>query len=312
MRTLPNLFIVGAMKSGTSSLHEYINQHPQIFMSRFKEPQFFAPHRTAYGMWGQGHQLPEPGDSWYLRLFADAGDAAYAGESSVSYTARHWIPFCEERIYAFNPRARIVYLVRNPVERAISHYWHFVASGRESLPPGRALRERDDYLARSDYAWQIEPYLRRFGEDRVHLITLEELEADPRKTFARLFRWLGVDEGFEIDTSQRHNVRERDLRQSRRFSGPLVQFLRGWRWQRWKGHVPQRIERCIEAAAFKSIDRSQYDLASVREYLSQQLAPRIAALRNLVGRDFPSWSQPAAMDGAEECSVGYTTHIDNR
>src|SRR5688500_2790920 len=125
-RTLfPNLFIIGAMKAGTSSLHEYLHQHPQIFMSRFKEPQYFAPHRTQYGMWGQGQPLPEPGIDWYLRLFANAGDVEYAGESSVSYTARHWVTGCHERIWEFNAHARIIYLMRDPVERAISHYWHF-------------------------------------------------------------------------------------------------------------------------------------------------------------------------------------------
>ena len=104
----PNLFIIGAMKAGTSSLHEYLHQHPEIYMSRFKEPQYFAPHVTREGFaWGQGHQHPEPGVDWYLRLFKDAGDVRYAGESSVSYTAHPHFPDCARRIHEFNPDSRL-------------------------------------------------------------------------------------------------------------------------------------------------------------------------------------------------------------
>ncbi len=315
MTAFPNLFLVGAMKAGTSSLHEYLHQHPQIFMTRMKEPQYFAPHKTQYGMWGQGQPLPKPGIDWYLRLFADAGDALYAGEASVSYTARHWVSGCEERIWEFNPQARIIYLMRDPVERAISHYWHFVADGRETLPPDRALRQRDDYVARSDYAYQIEPFLRRFGEDQVYLLTLEELQADPRRTFAQLLAWLGVDDSVEIDTREQHNVRENEQRQTRRFALPLVRMLKGWRWQQWKTRLPSSIERLVEAATFHRVETKAHDLDDVRGYLRDRLAPRIVALARLIGRDFPAWGQEAGLpqDAQEEAvAVSYAAHIDNQ
>lgn len=298
------------MKAGTSSLHEYLHQHPQIFMSRFKEPQYFAPHRTQYGQWGQGNPLPEPGIDWYLRLFAEAEDAIYAGESSVSYTARHWISGCEQRIWEFNPEARIIYLMRDPIGRAISHYWHFVAAGRETLPPEQALRERDDYVARSDYAYQIEPYLRRFGEDRVYLLTLEELQADPQGTFARLFAWLGLDDTIEIDTSQRHNVRELELRQARRYARPLARMLSGWRWEHWKSRLPAAVEQLLERATYRPVDRTALDLTEVRDYLRERLTLRIAALSRLTGRDYSAWQLDAAAANEFE-NVAYAAQIDN-
>jgi hypothetical protein len=289
-RRFPNLFIVGAMKAGTSSLHEYLHQHPDIFMSRFKEPQYFAPHRTRYGLWGQGNPLPEPGIDWYLRLFAQAQDVQYAGESSVSYTARHWVPDCEQRLWQFNPQARIIYLMRDPVERALSHYWHFVAAGRETLPPLAAVRRRDDYLARSDYAYQIEPYLRRFGEDQVYLLTTEELERRPQQTLAALFRWLGVADDVPIDTRQRHNVTPARLRQARRLAGPLVDALQGWRWQQWGPRLPAALRRGIEWLAYREVDRAAVETASAEAYLRQRLWPRVEALRRLSGRDYPLWT----------------------
>ena len=172
-RTFPNLFIIGAMKAGTSSLHEYLHLHPEIFMSRFKEPQYFAPHRTRNGLpWGQGNPCPEPGIDWYLRLFDDAGDVKYAGESSVSYTAVPVLSGCHERIYAFNPEARLIYIMRDPVERTVSHYWHNVAGGWEDRDMLAAVKRLKDYTARSHYAMQLRPYINTFGRDRVHLLTL--------------------------------------------------------------------------------------------------------------------------------------------
>jgi len=314
-RVSPNLFLVGAMKAGTSSLHEYLHQHPQIFMSRFKEPQYFAPHRTQYGMWGQGQPLPEPGIDWYLRLFAEAGDAVYAGESSVSYTARHWVSDCEQRIWEFNPQARIIFLMRDPVERAISHYWHFVAAGRETLPPEQALRERDDYVARSDYAYQIEPYMRRFGQDRVYLLTLEELQTDPGSTFARLFAWLGVDDSIQIDTSERHNVRERELRQARSYARPLVKLMHGWRWETWKSRLPQALIRGLERASYREVDRAAVQLEAIRQALAERLAPRVRSLERLTGRAYCEWSgrgdtAKLAAEEGRESAVTYSSHID--
>src|SRR5262249_14086468 len=155
----PNLFIIGAMKAGTSSLHEYLHQHPEIFMARFKEPQYFAPHTTRSGhRWGQGNPYPEPGHGWYLRLFARAGHVKYAGGSSGSYTARPWVAGCEKRIWEFNPEARLIYILRDPIERTVSHYWHFVLDGREDRDMLPAVRRNPEYVARSYYAMQLQPY----------------------------------------------------------------------------------------------------------------------------------------------------------
>jgi hypothetical protein len=312
----PNLFIVGAMKAGTSSLHEYLHQHPDIFMARFKEPQYFAPHRTRYGMWGQGYDLPEPGIDWYLRLFAEAGNARYAGESSVSYTARHWVDACEERIWRFNPQARIIYLMRDPVERAISHYWHFVAAGRETLPPLAAVMRHEDYLARSDYAYQIEPYLRRFGHDQVYLLTLEELETDPQGTLSALLDWLGVDPTFHIDTRQKHNVSQPVVMQTRRLARPLVHLMESWRWKRIEPKVPQTVRGLLERLARRPVDRRQVDLEPARRYLRRRLLPRVETLSRLLGRDFPQWTtlyaQTPSPPEAPPALVTYRSSIDCR
>ena len=291
MTTFPNLFIIGAMKAGTSSLHEYLHQHPQIFMSRFKEPQYFAPHATRWGqMWGQGNPYPEPGIDWYLRLFEDAGDVRYAGESSVSYSARPWVEDCEKRIHAFNPDARIIYLMRDPIERAISHYWFFVKDGREDRDLVTAIRRRAEYIARSHYAMQLEPYIKAFGREKIFAFTLEEFNADPDSMFRRLFTWLEVDHQVAIDTTQRFNVSDSQIKQTRRGYVFLDTMLKHYRWKRIEPHLPGLLPACLKRFTYRPVQKSQADLAAAIDLLRPLLRSHTDQLRKLLDRDFPEWT----------------------
>ena len=289
-RLFPNLFIIGAMKSGTSSLHEYLHQHPDIFMARMKEPQYFAPHKTRWGQWwGQGQPWPEPGMQWYLNLFRDAGDVKYAGESSVSYTAAPWVSGCERRIHAFNPDARLIYIMRDPVERALSHYWHFVHDGREDLPPLEAFRRKEEYVARSDYARQLRPYLDTFAREQVYALTLEELDGDPAGTMRRLFTWLQVDPGVDI-TIERFNVGKSQMRQTRRHLVPLDTMMKHWRWKRLEASLPAAVPRLLERITYRPIERRSVPTEEAVKYLRQVLAPKERELSLLLGREFPEWN----------------------
>lgn len=309
-RVFPNLFVIGAMKAGTSSLHEYLHQHPQIFMSRFKEPQYFAPHATRWGqMWGQGNPCPEPGSAWYERLFADAGDVRYAGESSVSYTARPWVENCEQRIYAFNPAARLVYLMRDPVERVISHYWHFVNDGREDLDLISAIRRKPDYLARSHYAMQLRPYVDRFGADQVFTMTLEEFNSDPARWFSQLFQWLNIDVDVPIDTSQRFNVSDAKITQTRRGRVFLDTLIKHGRWKRLEARLPASVPSLIRRLTYRQVARSDVETAAAIELIRPSLQAQTRELSELLGREFPEWTTlyPSTQSAAPQCAaVGIT------
>jgi hypothetical protein len=291
----PNLFIIGAMKAGTSSLHQYLDQHPDIFMSRMKEPQYFAPHRTRQGAaWGQGMPFPARGLDWYLDLFRDAGSARYAGESSVSYTAVPEIAGAERRIFEFNPNARLIYIMRDPVERAISHYWHFVVDGREDLPLLRAVRQRETYVARSDYALQLRPYLDLFGPAKVFTLTLEDFERRPCSVLQQVFQWLGLDPDVPIDTSRRFNVRGERVLQTRRYLVPVDTMLKHWRWHRLETGLPAVVPRMIRALTYREVDRAAETTEEARRALRGFLKPRVHELSQLLGRDFPEWSSTFA------------------
>ena len=278
------------MKAGTSSLHEYLHQHPQIFMSRFKEPQYFAPHATRWGqMWGQGNPYPEPGIDWYLRLFEDAGDVRYAGESSVSYTARPWVEDCEQRIFEFNPKARLIYLVRDPIERAISHYWYFVKDGREDRDMLTAFRRKEEYIARSDYARQLQPYFERFPREQIHLLSVEELNIDPQATFRELFEWLSVDADVPIDIEKKYNVSVKHLRQTRRGLVPVDTALKHWRFKPYVQRLPQPARELINRITYRPVDSSGPGNEKAVDYLREILEPKMEAFFELAGRDFCGW-----------------------
>jgi hypothetical protein len=177
---------IGAMKCGTSSLHEYLGAHPRIAMSRRKELDYFLE---------RAGRRRDP--SWYMRQLAAHGKPAALvhGESSPNYAKAHIFPGVPERIRAEAPEARLVYLVRDPTRRALSHYAHNLAKGRERRPVDEALRPepRNNYIETSLYGWQLQAYLRCFPAERILVLQLEELSRAPREAMRKVHSFLGVD-----------------------------------------------------------------------------------------------------------------------
>ena len=151
-KIIPNLIIIGAMKSGSTSLHSYLGTHPEIFMCEPKEPWYFIEEIN----WSKG-------EDWYLDLFKSAGNAKVVGESSTDYTKIPKYMGVPEKIRNFNPATRFIYIMRDPVKRTISHYWHNVRLHGEKRDPLKAIQEDSLYLEVSDYAMQLDPYIQIFG-----------------------------------------------------------------------------------------------------------------------------------------------------
>lgn len=189
---LPTFFVIGAQKSGTSSLYTYLRQHPQVFMPEVKEPDYFVEERS----WGMGRD-------WYESLFEPAGDAVAIGEASTSYAMYPTYRGVPARIAALIPEARFVYLVRHPIERMRSEYLHYrnlrdeaarrLCIQRERSPIETALRSHPHYLNHSRYALQLDQYLDHFERKQIMVITTEELKRDRSTTVRRLFDFLDVN-----------------------------------------------------------------------------------------------------------------------
>jgi hypothetical protein len=281
-RPRPNVFLIGAMKSGTTSLHQYLAQHPQVFMSTPKEPGYFVEELT----WSQG-------ESWYLDLFEGAGRARVIGEGSTEYTKLPTYQGVPERIRDFNPDARFVYLMRDPLARIVSHYWHNVRVN--GLNPAKrniatAVAEDTEYIAYSDYAMQLRPWFQLFGRDRVYCVTFEALSADPESVTREVCDWLGLEGDIPPEVFKgRHNVRPGAIRQPRGL-GLLSRLAHSAPWSAVSPMVPKSLRRFASSLALKEVRPSASEAAAVLDQIRPQVRERVHALTTLLGRTFPEWT----------------------
>jgi hypothetical protein len=199
-RALPAAMIIGAMKSGTSSLHNYLTQHPGVIAPLRKEVHYFD---LQYGK----------GERWYRANFGKAGQAGLNLDSSPYYLFH---PLAPQRAHALLPEAKLIVLLRDPVRRAYSHYWHERDKKRERLSFEDAVaaepeRVGDDeqrlargeieqshahqhctYLARGRYAEQLERWLRFYPRERLLVLQFEDLGRAPMVTLHRTLEYLGL------------------------------------------------------------------------------------------------------------------------
>jgi hypothetical protein len=210
-RPLPDFLILGAQKAGTTALYAYLRWHPEITGPSFKEVSFFDRHYTRGETWYRAH-LPARPRQWFARQ--RHGRWPSVGEASPSYLFH---PLAPERVVGLLPRVRLIAVLRDPVDRAFSHYQHEVALGREPLSFEDALDAEDErmrgevermirdplyfseawwnhtYVARGRYAEQLERWFAVFPRDQLLVLFSGELSQQPAGTYARVLDFLGVD-----------------------------------------------------------------------------------------------------------------------
>lgn len=198
---LPDLCIIGAAKAGTTSLHAYLDQHPEIGMAALKELRLFAD--PAHAGW----------ENRYRGLFPS--EARLVGESSTMYSRAPALPGVAERMKALVPGIRLIYLVRDPVERALASYVEERFHGLEPRTVEEAFADLDDpynpYVAASRYAEQLELFRAHFPTEQMLVLTLEQLSEAPDDTMRTVFSFLGVDPDVPVDTSTRLNDRSQKV-----------------------------------------------------------------------------------------------------
>jgi sulfotransferase family protein len=197
----PNLFVVGAPRCATTWLHESLAAHPDVFMSSNKEPHYFAESELEARRMAFFKVVRD--ESAYSSLFAGGVGRTVRGESSTSYLAS---AVAAERIARFNSQARIVATLRDPVERAYSHYLTDVREGLESRTFLEAVRDELEgpaawpavYVESGRYHGQVVRYLDRFAQ-RVLILVFEDLAAAPEQAILRVLDFLGVDPAVSPD-----------------------------------------------------------------------------------------------------------------
>lgn len=202
---LPNFIILGAGKGGTTSLYKYLQQHPQIFLPEKKELYFFA---------FEGEENPDGVTNFadYQEMFQNAPEDKVIGEVSSVYLFR---PKAPERIHYYLPNAKLIAILRNPTDRAFSSYLMHVGDRHPSIfdsQTGKAIkfseivRNRGYFIQIGFYYEQLKRYYDRFDSSQIKVYLYEDLVSDNETLVRDMFRFVGVDETFTPDTSQRHKV----------------------------------------------------------------------------------------------------------
>lgn len=284
---LPTFFIIGAPKAGTTSLHHYLDQHPQIQMSAVKEPRFFValPEGVA-NLPGRVETLAE-----YEALF----DAAIAvrGESSTDYAAHPRREGSPQLIRELVPDARFIYLVRDPVERSVSHYRMAAALMGERRPLDEALRQAlrepaSRYIAPSLYATQLDLYLRQFPAERILVVDQAELRRTRRETLSEVFAFLAVSDEIDDAAFEEEKLGGESWRAFPDGYSTFVGSAVSPR-VRWVPRPLRRVARgAIERAFWRPIDTRLDE--RLRSQLERLYAPEAERLRQLTGKRFASWS----------------------
>jgi hypothetical protein len=279
------------MKSGTTTLHELLAQHPEIAMCDPKEPCYFVPPEILARIWPEMWELGIwRSEDAYASIFPDKPGARYRGESSTDYSKLPSVPGVAEKIKAYNPDARFIYVVRDPVERTISHYWHMAEHRGETRAPLDAITHDPHYTDVSHYAMQLAPYLQHFGPDRIKIVTFEALKSNPGAVMRGLCAWLGVSPEFSVqDPDAAHNVTPQIVRQHRAGSGLLHRIRHSAAWDRIGPQVPAAIRQLGTRLAERRVGRKSVDMGEVISYLRPIQRDQTETLAGIAGRSFPEW-----------------------
>lgn len=299
LSVLPNFLVIGAAKGGTTSLYDYLRQHPEVFMTAVKEPRFFAYDGRPLPRGGPGgerfHGATVTDLAAYEALYEAAGDARARGEASPLYL---YSAHACSRIAARVPRAKLIAILRDPADRAFSHYLHLKRDKLEpcstfaealAAEPGRIAEDWDwsfHYRAVGRYEPQLARYATLFPPGALHIELYEDLAADPAGVARRVFMFLGVDDTFQADVGavlNRGGVPREGTAWNiaSRYDHPVRRVLRPF--------LPHRVRlRMLARLRARSLTRPTIDPAD-RADLVAGYREEILRLQDRLDRDLSGW-----------------------
>lgn len=274
---LVDFMMIGAQKCGTTSLANQLAAHPEIAFCQTKEPGFFHQHEDWQEKLDEYHALyaPQPGQ--------------ICGEASTMYTFLPEWRDTHRRLFAYNPKLKLIYIMRNPLTRILSNYSHNLVRGFVKKPAEVIVFEDATYINRSRYAVQIRPYLELFGADQLLLLLFEDYVADQQGVLQQIASFLDIQqEGFSqvgelhshqsVGEYQLKNDTVRTLAQS-----SIARSLRSY--------IPATIRQPIRRQFSRKLDERPTFSPQLKQDLWRFLEDDIAQLELLMGRDLSQWRQ---------------------
>jgi len=278
----PDFLIIGAMKAGTTSLHDYLGKHPDIFTSDPKEIHFFMDDNF------KTHS-PE----WYKSLFIT--DKKISGTSPQNYTKLHRpaVKNVPMRIYEHMPKVKLIYIVRDPISRIKSHYAEAQSGGyapKESLNKYLQNFNNNHYVNTSMYYFQISKYLKYFKKEQILIIKSEDLLTNRLDTLNEVFRFLSVQ---EIQDNSLFDYKKNigSVKQKRSSVGKVlysknIQFIRNFFPRKLKDYLNKnKIVNKLSYNSVSNININENLETQIRNYLK----PDLIKLEEFTGKDFSSW-----------------------
>lgn len=303
---LPTFLIIGAGKSGTTSLHQYLNQHPEVFMCPVKETNFFElegeqlpsnPRANAHTF----RHYPQSVTNWehYVKLFEAAANARAIGETSPMYLYGKRSP---EKIHNYLPEVKLIVILREPVSRLYSRYLHLARDGRQPSPRFKdALNKensiwwtRDDLIREGFYYKHLSRYYDLFPKEQIKVFLYEDLKNDPLNLMKELFQYVGVDPSFVPNMEVRYNLSGKPknklfdlligadgvlVRSAKAVAPGVVQKLKN-------SVTPQKILASIRK---KNLERPPIAADVKKKLYSKVYAKDIEKLEKLINRDLSKW-----------------------
>jgi len=290
--TLPNFIVAGAKKAATTSLYEYLNQHPQVYMSPIKETKFFAyePNNPDH-VNADHHKFPIRTLADYTALFAAAGAARAIGEASPIYVSSlHAVQQIAQRL----PHVKLIFSLRNPIDRAYSAYVMRVRGGYEPRSVEDAFQEDLDLLKDKTYYKQLLPWYEHFDRKQIKIVLFEDIKQDSVRVTQALYDFIGVDATFVPDTSRQHMIGglpKSRLRQN------VINFLRRYRFLRF--YLPKTVRSQFTDYARANLTKAPELPLEITQLLADAYREDLPLLEQLIERDLSLWGLTSQHQSAE-------------
>ena len=293
----PNFLIIGAAKSGTTSLYSYLNQHPQIYMSSVKEPRFFALEGKEINYQGPAKVINQKTINTleeYESLFDGVQNETAIGEASTLYL---YHPKAVKKIKQYIPQVKLIAILRDPVKRAFSSYQHLLRDGYETLSFAAALKAEKERIAdnypplwhyqqRGFYYQQLSQYFAEFPAEQIKVYLYEDLIQNSHLMLEDMFGFLGVEPKFQPDKTQKMNAS----------GSPKNKILHklitkdNWLKSAVKGIIPQDLRQNIYQKVKKSnLQKNNQIPDNITEQLKETYRADILQLQELLKRDLSNW-----------------------
>lgn len=294
---LPNFLVVGAAKSGTTSLYHYLGQHPEIYVSPVKEPEYFSFPETQPDFIGPNRQPMNGGiitsTNEYHLLFDDVTHEKAIGECSTSYL---FLPQAAANIRHAIPGCKIIMILRNPIDRTFSNYLDHVMTLNEELTFEDALQAESEraaenwrwgylYSRQSFYNEQVKRYYDLFDSRQISVYLFDDLAANPVGFMQALYHFLEVDDHFIPDVRTRYNP-----------SGfPRSMWLQRFIFGQHRSLrvvtplIPKNVKQTVKRILMKLNLQNKSMLGVTRSYLRDLFAKDLEALEPLIGKDLAYW-----------------------